>query len=268
MNETIIQEMLADACFRGRSAEEYAHDMRAYLTSRRVPEADIEAMLAAPPRLGIYRRLVRNNLEGVTRKLLPRTRARFENAFDETFASFLEEVGPRTHYLRDVPSEFLAWVIPRWASRADVPSYAGDLATHELVEFAVSIAPKPRELEALGEITVERTLVFVDALRLVRYAHAVHTLPIEVDDRTVPEGDSVALLVYRDDTDTARFLALTPLAANLTGRLLAGSPLASALGPACAENQITLDDAVLADVARLLADFGERGILVGARAPT
>jgi hypothetical protein len=265
MKETLVQEMLADACFRAGSAEEFSRDMRAYLASQRVPEEDIEAMLAGPPRLGIYRRLVRNNLEGVTRKLLARTRARFVGAFDETFDAFLEEVGPRTHYLRDVPSEFLAWAGPRWAARTDVPSYAGDLATHELVEFAVSIAPKPKELEALGEITVELRLVFADALRLVRYAHAVHSLPSEVDDRTVPAGGSVALLVYRDDTDTVRFLELTPLAASLTERLLAGTPLAAALGPACAENKITLDDAVLADVARLLADFGERGILLGAR---
>lgn len=265
MKETLVQEMLADACFRAGSAEEFSKDLRAYLESQRVPEEDIEAMLAGPPRLGIYRRLVRNNLEGVTRKLLARTRARFEGAFDETFDAFIEEVGPRTHYLRDVPSEFLGWVIPRWAARADVPPYAADLATHELVEFAVGIAPKPRETEALGEITVERALVFADALRLVRYAHAVHRLPSEADDRTVPAKGAVSLLVYRDDADAVRFLELTPLAANITERLLAGAPLAGALGPACAEENFTLDDAVLADIARLLGDFGERGILLGAR---
>ncbi len=264
MTETLIQEMLADACFRAGSAEEFSRDLRAYLESQRVPEDDIQAMLAGPRRLGIYRRLVRNNLEGVTRKLLARTRARFEGAFDETFDAFIEEVGPRTHYLRDVPSEFLAWVGPRWATRADVPSYACDLATHELVEFAVGIAPKPRQIEALGDITVERSLVFADALRLVRYAHAVHRLPSEPEDRTAPAKESVTLLVYRDDADAVRFLELTPLAANITERLLGGSPLAAALGPACAEHEITLDDAVLADIARLLADFAERGILLGA----
>ncbi len=239
--------------------------MRAYLESRNVLEEDILAMLAGPPRLGIYRRLVRNNLEGVTRKLLGRTRARFESAFDQSFDAFVEEVGPRTHYLRDVPSEFLAWVRPRWAASAEVPAYASDLATHELVEFAVGIAPKPRENDALGDITVDRVLVFADALRLVRYAHAVHTLPSLSSLRTVPAERPVSLLVYRDDTDAVRFLELTPLAANITERLLEGARLASALGPACEAEKITLDDAVLADVARLLADFGERGILLGAR---
>jgi hypothetical protein len=265
MKEPLIQEMLVDACFRAGSENEFSCDLRAYLESQRVPEEDIEAMLAGPPRLGIYRRLVRNNLEGVTRKLLARTRARFETAFDASFDAFVEEVGPRTHYLRDVPSEFLAWVAPRWAASPAIPPYASELAAHELVEFAVGIAPRPREIEALGEITVERALIFADALRLVRYTYAVHTLPSEIDDRTVPAKSPVALLVYRDEADAVRFLELTALAASITERLLEGTPLATALGPACVAEKIALDDAVLADVARLLADFGERGILLGAR---
>ena len=54
-------------------------------------------------------------------RMLPRTRARLNAAcdgrFDADFGRFLDEVGPRTHYLRDVPAEFLAWARPRW--RAD-----------------------------------------------------------------------------------------------------------------------------------------------------
>ena len=83
---------------------------------------DVEAILAAPRRLAVYRSLVRNGLAGVVVRMLPRTRARMNAAcagrFDADLAAFLEEVGPRTHYLRDVPGELFAWAQPRWAADA------------------------------------------------------------------------------------------------------------------------------------------------------
>jgi hypothetical protein len=45
-----------------------------------------------------------------------------------------------------------------------------------------------------------------------------------------------------------------------------GEPLGAALAPACAAIGAPLTDAVLTDTARLLADLGERGVLLGARA--
>ena len=80
---------------------------------------------------------------------MKRTRARLdaaaEGAFDASFDAFLDQVGPRTHYLRDVPGEFLAWALPRWAARAALPAWIGDLARHELVEFQLAAAPEVPE---------------------------------------------------------------------------------------------------------------------------
>jgi len=81
----------------------------------------------------------------------------------------------------------------------------------------------------------------------------------------VPEARAVTLLVYRDDAHAARFLELSPLAGAIATHLIAGEPLGAALGAACAETGHTLDDAILADTARLLADLGDRGVLLGAR---
>jgi hypothetical protein len=47
-------------------------------------------------------------------------------------------------------------------------------------------------------------------------------------------------------------------------RLAAGEPLGAAVERACAEHK-TVPGAVLREVARLLADLGERGVLLGAR---
>ena len=44
-----------------------------------------------------------------------------------------------------------------------------------------------------------------------------------------------------------------------------GRPLAQAMVEACAASGHEMDDAVLGGAARLLADLGERGVLLGAR---
>ena len=274
-----VHEMIADACLRAGSQAEFESDLGGYLRAQGLDEEDVRAILAAPPRLALYRRLVRNNLTGVTFKMMPRTRARLNalgagqareahearGAFDASFDAFLEEASPRTHYLRDVPAEFLAWVRPRW-SRADVPPYAADLAAHELVEFAVAAAPVDATPPPLADVAIDRALVFSDAKRLVRYAFAVHLLPPEEDDRSEPAARPTSLLAYRDAEHTVRFLDLTPLAAAILERLFAGDTLGAALAAACSAEGVQLDDAILADTARLLSDLGERGVLLGARA--
>jgi hypothetical protein len=74
----------------------------------------------------------------------------------------------------------------------------------------------------------------------------------------------VPLLAYRDAAHVVRWLELSPLAAAIVDRLLEGDPLAPAVGRACADHD-TAPAAVAADVARLLADLAERGLLLGAR---
>lgn len=272
MGEAEIQRMIAEACLGAGTAEELARDLRGFLERRGVAAEDVQAIVDAPPRLALYRRLIRNNMTGVTHRMMPRTRARLNGAaggagaFDATFDAFLEERAPRTHYLRDVPAEFLAWAAPLWRARADVPAYAADLAAHELVEFEICAMPVAADPPPLAEVALERALVFADAKRVMRYAHAVHLLPADEGDRAEPEARPVILLVYRDDAHAARFLELSPLAGAIVERLIGGAPLGEALSAACAALGFTLDDAILADTARLLADLGERGVLLGARA--
>lgn len=269
MSEQAIQRMIAEACLGARSEEEFTRDLRAFLAGHGVPEEDVLAICAAPPRLALYRRLVRNNVIGVTQRMMPRTRARLNElggAFDASFDEFLATLAPRTHYLRDVPAEFLAWAAPRWRAAPELPAYAADLAAHELVEFEICDAPVPPAPPPLAEIALDRALVFAEQKRMMRYRFAVHLLPAELDDRTVPEKRDVTLLVYRDAEHAARFLELSPLAGAIVDRLVVGDPLGEAIRAACAKTGHPLSDAILADTARLLSDLGERGVLLGAKA--
>lgn len=268
-DEARVHAMIAAACLGTTSEAEFTRDLRAFLESSGLDARDVEAITSAPPRLALYRRLIRNNLTGVAEKMLARTRARLNargGVFDASFGAFLAERGPRTHYLRDVPREFLAWVEPRWRAENDVPAWATDLARHELVEYEIASARARDEAPHVTDVALDRALVLAEPLRLMRYAFAVHDLPADESDRTEPTARPTTLLVHRDAEHVVRFLDLTPLAAAIVARILDGATLGDAVSGACADVGTVTSDVVVADVARLLADLGERGILLGGRA--
>ena len=262
-----LHALLADACF-GDSAEAVAGDLATYLERHGIAKDDADALLASPRRLGLYRMLVRHNVVNVVGQMLERTRARLEHhvpgAFDRAMDGFLAAQGPRTPHLRDVPSEFLAWAAPRWRTDARIPAWLADYAEYELVDFTIGVAPRPPPPPPLADVTAERALVFAAPHVIVHLAWAVHLVSAD-DLGAVPEQRAVSLLVYRDAEHTTRFLDLSPLAAAILERLFAGLALAQAMVEACAASAHALDNAVLAGAATLLADLGERGVLLGAR---
>jgi hypothetical protein len=269
MSDEKIQRFISDVCLETADGEHAALDIAGLLARHEVASRDAARLTEKPHRLGLYRRLVRANLFGVACKMMPRTRARLNDlakgAFDRSFDAFLAGVAPRTHYLRDVPAEFLAWILPAWRSDPTIPAYAADLATHELIEFQVAAAPSFDEPAGLADLALDRVVLFVPNHRFVRYTHAVHTLPLEESDRSQPAAKDVALFVHRDADHRVRFLELTPLAAHVVEGMLAHQPLGEAITQACRAADMPLSQSLLADIARLLADWGERGILLGGK---
>ena len=206
-----------------------------------------------PPRVAIYRQLVRNTLTGVVHAILAATRREMGAAFDQAFERFLAERGPRTHYLRDVPHELVEWATPIW-NEAGVQGWLLELARHEMTYFGVSTAPHLPEPPP-GEIALDRPLLLSSLARIERYEHAVHeSLP--------PSKRQVALLYYRDAEHAICTLELTPLGAALLDQ--AGAPLRDAVARACEATSTPMNDETLATIARLLADLGARGVLLGA----
>jgi hypothetical protein len=262
-HEAQLEAMIAAACFQVGSEAAFTVDLRAFLESHGVDAEDVAEILAAPPRLALYRRLIRNNVTGVTGKMLKRTRARMESAapgtFDASFASFLEEVGPRTHYLRDVPGEFLDWALPRWRERTELPPWISDFARYELAEFQVAAAASPAPPE-VTDVRPDQPLVFAEPARLLRFAYAVQALPRDDDDRSEPAARASAVLLYRDEDHAVQSLDLSPFAAAITERLLRGDTFVRAVGDAAAELG---RQAGRLDVAQFLADLGERRVLLG-----
>lgn len=268
MEDARVERMIAEACLGASAPEELERDLRAFLVRHGIEAEDADAICASPPRLALYRRLVRNNLTGVTWKMMPRARARLNalasGAFDASFDAFLATIGPRTHYLRDVPGEFFAWAGPRWAGDLAFPPYVADLAAHELAVFQVAALPGAPAAPAIVDPALDRALVFSESRRLMRYRFAVHELPDDPEDLTPPEARPVALLVYRDADHDVDWLEVSALGGSILDALFAKQTLRDAIASGCRAAGVVLSDAVLADTARLLADLGARGVLLGA----
>jgi hypothetical protein len=263
-----LQRAIADACLGAHADEDVERDLNGFLVAHGVAPEDIEAILAAPRRLPVYRSLVRNGLSSVVLRMLPRTRARMNavcaGRFDADLMAFVDQVGPRTHYLRDVPAELFAWAEPRWRSDPRVPAYLPDLAAHELTHFAVAASESARTATPVAQVTLDRSLSFVESVRIVRYEWAVHELSADERAPDLPPRREVHLLAYRDATHAVRWLELTPLAAAILDRLASGEPLGAVVQSECANREAATTE-VLMDIARLLAELGARGVVLGAR---
>jgi hypothetical protein len=265
MSAERLQKMMAAACF-GKDVR-FEHDLPGFLDAFGLEQEDVKALLAAPRRLGVYRRLIRHNVTGVIETMLEQTRRRLEarvpGELDAAITAFLDEVGPRTPHLRDVPAEFLAFAAPRWRADARLPRWLADYAELELVDFTIGVAPRPLPPPPLADVTADRPLVFAEPRTIIALGWAVNEVPAD-DLEFEPAPRAVKILVYRDAEHRSRFLELTPLAAAILDRLFLGEPLGPAMVSACKATGHPLDDSVLGGAARLLADLGERGVLLGA----
>lgn len=241
----------------------FAADPCGFLRALGLAAEDVEQLVAlGPTRLFLYRRHVRKTLSRGIRRQIPRTAARLGEGFDRWVERFVEAESPRSRYFRDVAFEMVAWVLPRWAEDASVPAYLGDLARHELLWFDVAAAP-PGDEVAAAEIELDRGVRFDAAVRLARYEHAVHRLDADEAARDVPAREPTALLVYRDDEHAVRYLELTPLAAAILERLLAGDTLRAAVVGGAAALGHAVDASVTQSTAAMLDDLRVRGALRG-----
>lgn len=243
---------------------ELAEGVDEFFVRRGVP-AETAATLpaAAGERLAIYRKMVHSRLFKTVAEFLPKTaeqigRVRLKAEVDR----FIAEVSPTTPLFRLVTGEFLRWARTRWPDDATLPSYALALAEHEWSDAEVADDPAGGEAASGEPLALDRPAQFDGTTRLRRYAWAVH----RAGETEAPEHEATALLLYRDRTDhRVRALELTPRAAAVCERLLAGEPLQAALVGACAELELALDDEFLAAMASFFADLAERGVLLGAR---
>ena len=262
--QSALESALAELVFGPEISPSDPAGIAAWLTRNEVRGADAQALTRDFPRLLRYRRLARGNLKQALRDTLPRTLFRLGTVFEPYFAEFLRVAPPLSHCLKDLAPSFLTFIAPRLLADERVPAYLLNLAEHEALQIEIASLPDQPRPELEGELSLDAGVEFIAQARLVRYQWAVHLLPEAEDSLELPPAVPVSLLVYRSPEHEVRYLELGSFAAHLlSGLLVERRSLRSSLEKAAEIEGQALDDALLSRAARLLAELGERGALLG-----
>jgi hypothetical protein len=211
---------------------------------------------------GLYRRMIRNRIRTELKAAFRRTHAALgRDAFERLFESYLCEHPPRTRFFYAIPGELAEHMVPRLRADASVPPYAADLLAYEAALRCVAdlpdrVAPPPQEF------AFDKRPVLAPALRLLALEHAVHK-------PTGPDGGyertPALLCVYRRAEDKkARIWSLNPVMFALMERFAAQrEPVQVSIQHVASERQIALDATFVDKLCTVLADFIERGVILG-----
>lgn len=225
--------------------------------------ADLDMLSGERQRWLVYRDMVRARLRDMAAVGLPRTRKTLGEArFDRAFTRYLAEDPPRSRYIRDVVPHFVCHATRAWEGDAELPAHLPDLARYEAAKWVVADEEEPTA--AATEFDFDKPAVFTPAHRLLRLRHAVHRAE---DDPRFAEPVPIQLLVYRrKDGKRAHTWSCNAVTADLIERWAAGEQTVSeAIRTVAEQRGLVVDQRFLDGLCTVLADFIERGIVLGSR---
>jgi hypothetical protein len=220
-------------------------------------EADLE-LLGSRERWLVYRDLVRNRLNNVIGAALGRTKGAIgQEAFDRAVEEWFSTGGPKTRYLRYIPSELAEFAIPIW-QRTEAP-WVSDLAGYEITAWEVRHAPPDPTPSA--EFAFDRKPVLATAVKVLRLAYPVQN---PSSPETGYERGPTIVCLYRDKNHRATPRKLNALAADLLEAWqCADRTVAESVQQVAAAHDTQIGPAFIEKLSTLIADLIERRIVLG-----
>ncbi|HEY7883480.1 MAG TPA: putative DNA-binding domain-containing protein [Cellvibrionaceae bacterium] len=174
-------------------------------------------------RLGIYRELIYNNIEGFIAGAFPVLKEILDtDAYHTLVREFIREYRCQSPYFLEISQEFLRFLQARGLREGD-PAFMLELAHYEWVELALDVADE--ELPAdngAGQSLLDATLYVSPLVWSLCYSFPVHQLSPDFQP-TQPLEEPVFLLVYRNRADQVNFMASNAVTVNLI-QLLQSEP--------------------------------------------
>jgi hypothetical protein len=212
----------------------------------------------------LYREMIRTRLLRELRQAFRRTyEAVGKELFDRAFEHHLRTLAPRTRFFHALAAGFATSVGPWLRGEASAPAYAADLVLYEAALREVADL-SDAVISPIGEFAFDKVTVFAPAIRLLDLAYAVHRKP---DPEGVYERGRFFLCVHRGPTDKRpRIWTLNALSHDLLQRMLPGQQnVSDCIAQMATQRGIAIDEKFLDGLCTVLADFIEKGVILGAR---
>lgn len=215
-----------------------------------------------PERMAMYAELLFNNIESFLGSNFPVIkRILTDSAWLELVRDFYVQHSSRTPYFCEIPQEFLAYLQNERDCPDDYP-FLLELAQYEWVEVALAISQDELVLNPLIDNLLPHSLLLSPLAWLLAYNYPVQQIsPTFLP--TAPPAQPTFLVVYRDQTDVVKFLALNPVTFRLL-QLIQDQPNLQAsyyLQQVIAELPPTNPDIVMAGGLEVLQELAEKNVI-------
>lgn len=172
-------------------------------------------------RMGIYRELFYNNIEGFISSGFPVMRKIYNDEnWHMMVRDFFSNHECHTPYFLEIAQEFIDYLQNERQPQKEDPAGLIELAHYEWVEMALHVSDETidmNDINANGDLLSQHPVFSPVAWPLV-YQFPVHTMgPDNLPDKA-PEQPTY-LVVYRNRQDEVRFLEINPVTARLIGLL-------------------------------------------------
>lgn len=168
-------------------------------------------------RLGIYRDLLYNNVEGFLSGGFPVIRSIYnDDNWHRMVRDFFAHHKSQSPYFLEISQEFLAYLQNEREPQAEDPAGLLELAHYEWVELALSVSDKVIDMNKVnpnGDLLTEHPVLSPVAWALA-YQYPVHQMgPDDLPEQ--PPEQPTYLVVYRNRNDDVKFMEINPVTARL-----------------------------------------------------
>ena len=168
-------------------------------------------------RMGIYRELIYNNVEGFLSKGFPVIRSIYNDEnWHRMVRDFFSIHKSQSPYFLEISQEFLAYLQNEREARPEDPVGLLELAHYEWVELALNVSEESVNLEGInanGDLLTGHP-VFSPLAWSLAYSFPVHKMAPDNLPKQAPEQPSY-LVVYRNRNDKVKFMEINPVTARL-----------------------------------------------------
>lgn len=236
------------------------------------PEAAVAGM--ALPRLRLYRSMVRSRLYNHIKAILPTATAASEAPLlENVFTSWLSTSPPRSPLFRDVPTRFATYILETGARvRTSDQSEVLDRFRWETAKWEASHRPRTthdggstqsgQETNALEPFAFDRVARLHGSVQVLDLRHTVFRDPVQ--------AGPVSVCVYRRESDQRVYTWELGALAKTLLTVIQREPqwlFQQVVRETAALVGRPVEESFVAELADLLAQLDDRGILLGSVAP-